>query len=160
MPHCADYQAFLHHTKLKAYAKSQSQMPMQGWTVFHLVSLIGHDDFGWSKFRGSLFESLLYCHAKLSYSDAEVGGCVAHDVSHHDVFYLEQCRVACTLFAAPGSETFVINTIYMFSLHNCSDVCRSPGLSGCVSHKFYTYSYTCHSYQFGRLLNQLILSGL
>lgn len=98
MPHCALRQALLRHTKHKADAESQSQMPMQGWTVFHLVSLLrGHGYFGWNKFRGSLFEGLLYCHTKLSYSDAEVGGCVAHDFSHHGVFYLELCRVACTL---------------------------------------------------------------
>ncbi|KAL3154907.1 hypothetical protein ABBQ38_011443 [Trebouxia sp. C0009 RCD-2024] len=60
--------AYLQDEKENLYATFKDS---QGWTVFHLVSLIGHDDFGWSKFRGSLFESLLYCHAKLSYSDAE-----------------------------------------------------------------------------------------
>ena len=80
MPHCADFQAILCNTKLNAYAESQSHMLMQGWTVFHLVSLIRHNHFGWSKFHGSLFETLMYCHTTLSYSDAEVGDCVAHDV--------------------------------------------------------------------------------
>lgn len=86
---CSDFQALFCHTQLKTHAGSAtSHMHMQGWTVFQLVSKMRLEICGWSPFHGSFFEVLLHRYTMLSYSDAEVGACVAHDVSHLDMLHL------------------------------------------------------------------------
>ena len=92
-------ESFLVSCDSRSKSHTQASMPMLGWTVFHLASKLAHDTS-----PNSFLGQLVHCDAMLSYTDVEVGSCVAL-MYCIDSIWCNANLLVC-LFAVSSGSTF------------------------------------------------------